>query len=140
VNLRSAGRQSFEEFVRGQLTDTPLDTAQQRIPLGARDLSTPGDPLGHALRSGAARCDALQADITNWPFEGAKSQLLYIEITHVSHFGVPGPFDASCVRPWPGRVRAARHGGGAENAVCLRLLPFWRPGPVDGPSGLSAFH
>lgn len=64
VTISPALRQSFEEFVRGHLKDTPHAAAQRLAPLRAHHLPALGDQLGHALCPGdvgAALCHALQA-------------------------------------------------------------------------------
>jgi hydroxybutyrate-dimer hydrolase len=101
---RSTGRQDYNLdgalCLRALVTD---DSAQaRRVQAGIAQGRATADLHGKPTIIVHGREDArVPATFASRPYaglnslrEGAQSQLHYIEITHVSHFGVPGPFDA----------------------------------------------
>ena len=127
VVISLALRQSFEEFVRGHLKDTPRDVAQRLTPPRARDLPTLGDQLGQALCPadvGAALRQALQAVNTNCTldlcFESAEPALLALPFEALRIDGLaPALVPGVSVRR---RVADAPAGTWAAAASPLKIL------------------
>ncbi len=103
----STGRQDYN--LDGSLCLRSLvtgDTAQaRRVQAGIAQVRANGDLHGKPALVLHGREDArVPATFTSRPYaglnslrEGPRAQLRYIEITHISHFGAPGKFDAKYV-------------------------------------------